>query len=58
MDFEEDTDNVLQMTISLYVLDCYGARIAASAVSATRISGYLGGAVFPLFAIQSKLTTY
>jgi len=30
---------------------------AASAVSVTRTAGYVGGAVFPLFAIQSEPTS-
>jgi hypothetical protein len=41
-------DNVphstLSMTLCLSLLDCYGAPFAASAVSATRISGCVGRA--------------
>ena len=40
------------MPCSLYVVDCYGPKYAASAVAATRIAGYLGGLAAPLFAIQ------
>ncbi len=33
----------IQMPSSLYVVDCYGPRYAASAIAATRIAGYSAG---------------
>ena len=37
-----------------YLIDSYGPRYGASAVSANGLSRYVFAAAFPLFAIQSK----
>jgi len=39
----------------MYLVDAYGPQYGASAVSANGFSQYVFSAVFPLFAVQSKL---
>lgn len=42
----------------MYLIDSYGPRYGASAVSASGFSRYIFSAAFPLFAIQSKYTLH
>lgn len=40
------------------MIDCYGARYGASALSANAFTRYVFAAAFPLFIIQSRLTIW
>jgi hypothetical protein len=44
----------IQASSITYMLDCYGARYGASALSANAFTRYVFAAAFPLFIIQSK----
>lgn len=49
-------NRTLQVSAMTYLVDSYGPRFGASAVSANGLSRYLFGGAFPLFAIQSEFS--